>query len=139
MKSKRRIFELLALKEKVERNNYFKQAKTISQEINKNNSLKEKLIEILNEDKKSTNSISALQLKSKKWYNLKIQEQIIASENKNIFLKKETAKIQKKIAFTNNKMKNSLEKAALHKNIENDNIENIEHSLIPSLNKSIDN
>ena len=139
MKSKRRIFELLALKEKVERNNYYKQAKTISQELNKNNSLKEKLIEILNEDKKSTNSISALQLKSKKWYNLKIQEQIIASENKNIFLKKETAKIQKKIAFTNNKMKNSLEKAALHKKIENDNIVKIEQSLIPSLNKRIDN
>jgi len=139
MKSKRRIFELLALKEKVERNNYYKQAKTITQEINKNNSLKEKLLEILNEEKKSTNSISALQLKSKKWYNLKIQEQIVASENKNVFLKKENAKIQKKIAFTNNKMKSSLEKAALHKQIENNNIEKIEQSLIPSLNKSIDN
>ena len=139
MKSKRRIFELLALKEKVERNNYYKQAKTITQEINKNNSLKEKLLEILNEEKKSTNSISALQLKSKKWYSLKIQEQIVASENKNVFLKKENAKIQKKIAFTNNKMKSSLEKAALHKQIENNNIEKIEQSLIPSLNKSIDN
>ena len=139
MKSKRRIFELLALKEKVERNNYYKQAKTITQEINKNNSLKEKLLEILNEEKKSTNSISALQLKSKKWYSLKIQEQIVASENKNVFLKKENAKIQKKIAFTNNKMKSSLEKAALHKKIENNNIEKIEQSLIPSLNKSIDN
>ena len=95
MKSKRRIFELLALKEKVERNKYYKQAKTITQEINKNNSLKEKLLEILNEEKKSTNSISALQLKSKKWYSLKIQEQIVASENKNVFLKKKMPKYKK--------------------------------------------
>ena len=36
-------------------------------------------------------------------------------------------------------MKSSLEKAALHKKIENNNIEKIEQSLIPSLNKSIDN
>ena len=82
MRSKKKMFELLALKDRLERNNYYKQAKAISDEINKNNHLKEKLEEIVAQEKKTDNSMTALQLKSKKWYNLRIQEQILASENK---------------------------------------------------------
>ena len=115
MGSKRKIFELFALKQKLERNNHLKKAKAISEEIKRNNSLKEKLLEIVKEDEDKKNSMTALQLKSKKFYNLKIQEQIIATENKNIFLEKENSQIQKKIAYKQQKMKTSIEKASYHK------------------------
>ena len=139
MGSKRKIFELLALKEKLERNNHFKKAKAISEEIKRNNSLKEKLLEIVKEDKGKKNSMTALQLKSKKWYNLRIQEQISASENKHLFLEKENFQIQKKIAYKHHKMKNSLEKAAYQKKIEKENSEKKELLSYPSLNKSSEN
>ncbi len=139
MGSKKKLFELLALKDKVQRNSYFKQAKTINDEINKNNSLKAKLDEIIKQEKKSGNSMTALQLKSKNWYNLRIQEQILASENKNSFLEKENFQIQKKIAYKHHKIKNSLEKAAHHKKIEDETLEKKELSSLPTLNKSSDN
>ena len=40
MGSKRKLFELFALKDKLERNKHFIKAKTISEEIKRNNSLK---------------------------------------------------------------------------------------------------
>ena len=136
MRSKSKLFELLALKEKLERNNHFKQAKDINEEIKKNNSLKEKLQEITRQEKKTNNSITAIQLKSKNWYGLKIQEQILASENKNLFLQKENSQIQKKIAQKHHKMKNSLEKASLHKKIEQEVAEKKHLLSVPLKNKS---
>ena len=139
MRSKKKMFELLALKDRLERNNYYKQAKAISDEINKNNHLKEKLEEIVVQEKKTDNSMTALQLKSKKWYNLRIQEQILASENKKIFLEKENSQIQKKIAQKHHKMKNSLEKAAFHKKIDEENLDKKSQLSLPTLNKGSDN
>ena len=139
MGSKRKLFELFALKDKLERNKHFIKAKTISEEIKRNNSLKEKLQEIAKEEKEIKKSMTALQLKSKKWYNLKIQEQILASENKKSFLEKENYQIQKKIALKHHKMKNSLEKAALHKKIELDTSEKKQLLSYPSFNKHFDN
>ena len=136
MRSKSKLFELLALKEKLERNNHFKQAKDINEEIKKNNSLKEKLQEITRQEKERNNSITAIQLKSKNWYGLKIQEQILASENKNLFLQKENSQIQKKIAQKHHKMKNSLEKASLHKKIEQEVAEKKLLLSVPLINKS---
>ena len=133
------MFELLALKDRLERNNYYKQAKAISDEINKNNHLKEKLEEIVAQEKKTDNSMTALQLKSKKWYNLRIQEQILASENKKIFLEKENSQIQKKIAQKHHKMRNSLEKAAFHKKIDEENLDKKNQNSLPTLNKGSDN
>ena len=43
MRSKRKLFELFALKDKLERNKHFIKAKTINEEIKRNNSLKEKI------------------------------------------------------------------------------------------------
>ena len=139
MASKGKLFELLALKDKLERNKHFKQAKAITDEIERNKSLKEKLQEIVKEDKETKPSMTALQLKSKKWYNLRIQEQISASENKHLFLEKENFQIQKKIAYKHHKMKNSLEKAAYQKKIEKENSEKKELLSYPSLNKGSEN
>ena len=127
---------ILALKEKLERNKHFKQDKDINEEIQKNNSLKEKLQEITRQEKKTNNSITAIQLKSKNWYGLKIQEQILASENKDLFLQKENFQIQKKIAQKQHKMKNSLEKASLHKKIEQEVAEKKHLLSVPLNNKS---
>ena len=139
MRSKKKMFEILALKDRLERNNYYKQAKAISDEINKNNHLKEKLEEIVAQENKTDNSMTALQLKSKKWYNLRIQEQILASENKKNFLEKENSQIQKKIAQKHHKMKNSLEKAAFHKKIDEENLDKKNQLSLPTLNKGSDN
>ena len=139
MGSKRKLFELFALKDKLERNKHFIKAKTISEEIKRNNSLKEKLQEIANEEKEITKSMTALQLKSKKWYNLKIQEQILAAENKNTFLEKENFQIQRKIAFKQQKLKTSIEKAAYHKKIEKEISENKQLLSYPALNKGFEN
>ncbi|PQM66962.1 MAG: hypothetical protein CML70_08980, partial [Rhodobacterales bacterium] len=111
-------------------------AKDINEEIQKNNSLKEKLQEITRQEKESNNSVTAIQLKSKNWYGLKIQEQILASENKNLFLQKENFQIQKKIAQKHHKMKNSLEKASLHKKIEQEVAEKKHLLSVPLNNKS---
>ena len=135
MRSKSKLFELLALKEKLERNNHFKQAKAINEEIQKNNTLKEKLQEIMRQEKETKNSITAIQLKSKNWYGIKIQEQILASENKNLFLEKENFLIQKKIAHKHHKMKSSLEKASLHKKIEQEIAEKKQLLTFPIINK----
>ena len=98
---------------------------------------KEKVL--LSQEKKTDNSMTALQLKSKKWYNLRIQEQILASENKKIFLEKENSQIQKKIAQKHHKMKNSLEKAAFHKKIDEENLDKKNQNSLPTLNKGSDN
>ena len=100
------------------------------------NSLKEKMQEITRQEKVSNNSITAIQLKSKNWYGLKIQEQILASENKDLFLQKENFQIQKKIAQKHHKMKNSLEKASLHKKIEQEVAEKKHLLSVPPNNKS---
>ena len=139
MGSKRKLFELFALKDKLERNKHFLKAKAISEEIKRNNSLKEKLQEIAKEEKAIKKSMTALQLKSKKWYNLKIQEQILAAENKNTFLEKENLQIQKKIALKHHKMKNSIEKASYHKKIEKEVSENKQLLSYPALNKGFEN
>ena len=62
MRAKSKLFELLALKEKLERNKHFKQAKDINEEIQKNNSLKEKLQEITRQEKETNNSIKIKKL-----------------------------------------------------------------------------
>ena len=136
MRSKSKLFELLALKEKLERNKHFKQAKAINEEIQKNKTLKEKLQEISKQKKEPKKSITAIQLKSKNWYGLKIQEQILASENKDLFLQKENFQIKKKIAQKHYKMKNSLEKASLHKKIEQEVAEKKHLLSVPLNNKS---
>ena len=136
MRSKSKLFELLALKEKLERNKHYKQAKAINEEIQKNKTLKEKLQEITKQEKETKNSITAIQLKSKNWYGLKIQEQILASENKDLFLQKENFQIQKKIAHKHYKIKNSLEKASLHKKIEQEVAEKKRLFSVPVNNKS---
>ena len=104
--------------------------------VNKLLELKEKLKEITKQEKETNNSITAIQLKSKNWYGLKIQEQILASENKDLFLQKENFQIQKKIAQKHNKMKNSLEKASLHKKIEQEVAEKKHLLSVPLNNKS---
>ena len=139
MGSKRKLFELFALKDKLERNKHFIKAKAINEEIKRNNSLKEKLQEIAKEEKEITKSMTALQLKSKKWYNLKIQEQILAAENKNTFLEKENRQIRKKIALKHHKMKNSIEKASYHKKIEKEVSENKQLLSYPAFNKGSEN
>ena len=136
MRAKSKLFELLALKEKLERNKHFKQAKAINEEIQKNKTLKEKLQEINRQKKETEKSFTAIQLKSKNWYGLKIQEQILASENKGLFLQKENFQIQKKIAHKHHKMKNSLEKASLHKKIEKEVAEKKYLLSVPLKNKS---
>ena len=94
--------------------------------------------EITRQEKETNNSITAIQLKSKNWYGLKIQEQILASENKDLFLQKENFQIQKKIAQKQHKMKNSLEKASLHKKIEQEVAEK-KHLFFPTFLHSVIN
>ena len=123
MRSKKKLFELLALKEKVERNKFFKQAKSIVSEIERNTSMKKQL-EAINENKnKSENTLTALQLRSDKWYDFKIQDQISETENRVKFLKKENEQISKEIALRHQKMLKSLEKADMYKKIEIEDLE----------------
>ena len=118
MRSKSKLFELLALKEKVARNMFFKQAKSLISEIDKINTMNSQLKEISANKKTNTQELTALQLRSDKWYDFQIQEQITATENRVKFLKEERKLISKKIANRNQKMLKSLEKAMLHKRIE---------------------
>ena len=118
MRSKRKLFELLALKEKVERNKFFKQAKSIASEMEKNNAMNSQLKEISANKKGSVKTLTALQLRSDKWYDFQIQEQIVATENRAKFLKEENQQVNRKIALRNQKMRKSLEKANIQRKLE---------------------
>lgn len=136
MRSKSKLFELMALKEKVARNSFFKQAKSLLGEIERNNSMSDQLKEITANKKTNAKELTALQLRSDKWYDFQIQEQITATENRVKFLKEERKLVTKKIADQNQKMLKSLEKAILHKRIE---LEKLEQKAIlsspPNINK----
>ncbi len=97
---------------------FFKQAKSLISEIDKINTMNTQLKEISANKKTNTQELTALQLRSDKWYDFQIQEQITATENRVKFLKEERKLISKKIANRNQKMLKSLEKAMLHKRIE---------------------
>lgn len=118
MRTKSKLFELMALKEKVARNRFFKQAKSLLSEIERNNTMNAQLKEITANKKTNAKELTALQLRSDKWYDFQIQEQITATENRVKFLKEERKIVSKKIANQNQKMLKSLEKAILHKRIE---------------------
>ena len=123
MRSKSKLFELLALKEKVARNKFFKQSKSLLSEIDKNNNMAAQLKEITANKKVSAKEITASQLRSDKWYDFQIQEQINATENRVKFLEEENQQISKKIAVRNQRMLKSIEKATLQKKIETENLE----------------
>ena len=136
MRSKSKLFELMALKEKVVRNSFFKQAKSLLSEIERNNTMNAQLKEITANKKTNAKELTALQLRSDKWYDFQIQEQITATENRVKFLKEERKIVSKKIADQNQKMLKSLEKAFLHKRIE---LQKLEQKTIlsspPNINK----
>ena len=136
MRSKSKIFELMALKERVARNRFFKQAKSLLSEIERNNTMNAQLKEITANKKTKVQELTALQLRSDKWYDFQIQEQITATENRVKFLKEERKLVSKKIAGRNQKMLKSLEKAILHKRIE---LQKLEQKAIlsspPNINK----
>ena len=136
MRSKSKLYELMALKEKVARNRFFKQAKSLLSEIERNNTMNAQLKEITANKKTNAKELTALQLRSDKWYDFQIQEQITATENRVKFLKEERKIVSKKIADQNQKMLKSLEKAILHKRIE---LQKLEQKAIlsspPNINK----
>ena len=134
MRSKKRLFELMALKEKVERNKFFKQSKSIVTEIEKNNAMQTQLKDIMASKKDSEETVTALQLRSDKWYDFQLQEQITATENRVKFLKKENSQITKKIAIRNQKMLKSLEKADIHRKLDLEEIEKKNLLSTPTIN-----
>tara|TARA_X000001036_G_C20549530_1_gene753786 strand:- start:89 stop:517 length:429 start_codon:yes stop_codon:yes gene_type:complete len=139
MRSKSKLFELLALKEKVARNKFLKQSKSLLSEIDKNNNMAAQLKEITANKKVSAKEITASQLRSDKWYDFQIQEQINATENRVKFLEEENQQISKKIAVRNQRMLKSIEKATLQRKIETENLE--KKALLsspPSINKRQD-
>ena len=134
MRSKKRLFELMALKEKVERNKFFKQSKSIVTEIEKNNAMQTQLKDMMASKKDSEKTVTALQLRSDKWYDFQIQEQITATENRVKFLKEENSQITKKIAIRNQKMLKSLEKADIHRKLDLEEIEKKNLLSAPAIN-----
>ena len=134
MRSKKRLFELMALKEKVERNKFFKQSKSIVTEIEKNNAMQTQLKDIMASKKDSEETVTALQLRSDKWYDFQLQEQITATENRVKFLKKENSQVTKKIAIRNQKMLKSLEKADIHRKLDLEEIEKKNLLSTPTIN-----
>ena len=124
----------MALKEKVERNKFFKQSKSIVTEIEKNNAMQAQLKDMMASKKDSEKTVTALQLRSDKWYDFQLQEQITATENRVKFLKKENSQITKKIAIRNQKMLKSLEKADIHRKLDLEEIEKKNLLSAPSIN-----
>ena len=124
----------MALKEKVERNKFFKQSKSIVTEIEKNNAMQTQLKDMMASKKDSEKTVTALQLRSDKWYDFQLQEQITATENRVKFLKKENSQITKKIAIRNQKMLKSLEKADIHRKLDLEELEKKNLLSAPAIN-----
>ena len=128
-----KIFDLLTKKQSL---NVFKSQRKKNQledELNQLVSYKKQLLEILESISTTTTQKTVSEVKSENWYNLKIQDELIAINNKIDFLSIEIKNQNVQVALAADKQKKYEEKKNHYSKIESIEKENKRESSMPSM------
>ena len=107
---KRNVFDLLALKEKINSNKYFQKIKSLSDEVDKVSKILKQLNE-LNETKNKESSMNAWELKSFASIQKKVHEQTSLAKNRLSSLQRDIKILEKSLSTHEIRRKRSIEKS----------------------------
>ena len=102
-----RIFDLLTKKQSLTVFKSQKRKNKLAEELNKVITYQKQLLEIMQSIDKEASQKTVSELKSENWYNLKIQDELIAIKNKIEFLSLELKNQNKQVALASEKQKKS--------------------------------
>ena len=132
-----KIFDLLTKKQSLTVFKSQKRKNQLIEELNQISSYKKQLLEILSsiETKQSHKTVS--EIKSENWYNLKIQDELKAIENKIDFLKIEIKNQNIQVATASEKQKKFQEKRNFFSSLEKQEKETRLESSMPSATNNL--
>jgi hypothetical protein len=110
MRSPIRTYELLAMKQNLSLIKYYKKKNTLVESLNQCTELETQLAIILKTtfEKKENKTVS--EIKSESWYNIKIQDELLAVKNRIEFLRTEIKNHNLQLAIEKEKHKKFIEK-----------------------------
>ena len=111
---KRNVFDLLALKEKINSNKYFQKIKSLSDEVDKVSKILKQLNE-LNETKNKESSMNAWELKSFASIQKKVHEQTSLAKNRLSSLQRDIKILEKSLSTHEIRRKRSIEKSNINR------------------------
>ena len=114
MRSPVRTYELLAMKQNLSLIKYYKKKNALVESLNQCIDLESQLTIILKKtfEKKENKTVS--EIKSESWYNIKIQDELLAVKNRIEFLKTEIKNHNLRLAIEKEKHKKFIEKKDHH-------------------------
>ena len=133
---KRNIFDLLALKEKINSNKYSQKIKSLSDEVDKVSKILKQLNE-LNETKNKEISMNAWELKSHANIQKKVHEQTALAKNRLSNLQKDITILEKSLSTHEIRRKRSIEKSNTNRLNYLEERENKIESDLPIINRTI--
>lgn len=128
-----KIFDLLSKKQSLTVFKNQKKKTQLSEQLQNAISYKKQLLDILNAIQTTDTKKTVSQIKSENWYNLKIQDELIATKNKIDFLLLEIKNQTMQIALATEKQKKFQDKKKHFNEIEQRNQENKRESMMPSI------
>ena len=131
-----RVYDLLTKKQSLAVFATQKRKSKLSEELNKTISYQEQLLNMLNAITDPEMQKTVAQVKSEAWYNLKIQDELIAVKNKIDFLSIEIKNQNMQIALASDKHKKYEAKKNHFSKLDLIEKENRLDAFIPSTNKS---
>ena len=127
-----RIFDLLTKKQSLTVFKSQKRKNKLAEELNKVITYQKQLLEIMQSIDKEVSQKTVSELKSENWYNLKIQDELIAIKNKIEFLSLELKNQNKQVALASEKQKKFQEKKRHFNKLEQQEKETRQESALQS-------
>ncbi len=118
MRSPKRTYELLAMKQNLSLIKYHKKRGALVESLNQCIELKKQLTEILETTYEKKENKTASEIKSESWYNIKIQDELSSVKNRIEFLSEELRTHKLQLAIENEKHKKFVEKKELFYKLE---------------------
>ena len=128
-----KIFDLLTKKQSLTVFKSQKKKNQLADELHQLISYKTQLIEILKSISTTNTKKTVSEVKSENWYNLKIQDELVAINNKIDFLSIEVKNQNIQVALAADKQKKYEEKKSYYARIESIEKENKRESNVPSM------
>ena len=127
-----RIFDLLTKKQSLTVFKSQKRKNKLAEELNKVITYQQQLLEIMQSIDKEASQKTVSELKSENWYNLKIQDELIAIKNKIEFLSLELKNQNMQVALASEKRKKFQEKKRHFNKLEQQEKETRQESALQS-------
>ena len=127
-----RIFDLLTKKQSLTVFKSQKRKNKLAEELNKVITYQKQLLEIMQSIDKEASQKTVSELKSENWYNLKIQDELIAIKNKIEFLSLELKNQNMQVALASEKRKKFQEKKRHFNKLEQQEKETRQESALQS-------